>query len=78
MPVKTYTEPGGQSGKPFHRRFCAECGTPMIWERNGDPRTLITVDTMDDKPTFKPGINNFCSSEKLWVPTMQDSENLPG
>ena len=37
--LKTYTEPGGTSGEPFHRRFCADCGTPIIYEREGGERT---------------------------------------
>ena len=27
--VKTYTEPGGVTGKPLHRRFCPNCGSPV-------------------------------------------------
>src|SRR5579863_8124980 len=76
--LKTYTEPGGQSGEPFHRRFCAECGTPVIWEREGGPRTLITAGTLDDKSLFKPRISIFCASAQPWVPITQDTENLPG
>lgn len=77
-PVKTYTEPGGQSGEPFHRRFCAECGTPLIWEREGGPRTLVTAGTLDDKSLFKPRISIFCASAQPWVPITEDTENYPG
>jgi hypothetical protein len=77
-PVKTYTEPGGQSGEPFHRRFCAECGTPLIWEREGGPRSLVTAGTLDDKSLFKPRISIFCASAQPWVPITEDTENYPG
>lgn len=76
-PLKTYTEPGGQSGQPFHRRFCAECGTPLIWEREGADRTLITAGSLDDKSLFKPKIAIFCASAPSWVPITQDTENYP-
>jgi hypothetical protein len=73
-PLKTYTEPGGHSGQPFHRRFCGECDTPLIWERAGADRTLITL---DDKSLFKPRIAIFCASAQPWVPITQDTENYP-
>jgi hypothetical protein len=76
-PLKTYTEPGGQSGQPFHRRFCAECGTPPIWEREGADRALITAGTLDDKSLFRPRIAIFCASAQPWVPITQDTENYP-
>jgi len=76
--LKTYTEPGGQSGQPFHRRFCAACGTPLIWEREGADRTLITAGTLDDKSLFKPKIAIFCASAPPWVPITEDTENYPG
>ena len=77
-PVKTYTEPGGQSGQPFQRRFCAECGTPLIWEREGADRTPITAGTLDDKSLFKPRIAIFCAPAQPWVPITRDTENYPG
>jgi hypothetical protein len=43
--LTTYTEPGGITGGPFHRRFYANCGTPIILEREGAQRTLIAAGT---------------------------------
>src|SRR3984957_7226827 len=58
--LKTYTEPGGASGDPFHRRFCPECGTPVIFQREGAERMLIAAGTLDDTCVLKPSVNLFC------------------
>src|SRR5271157_5588601 len=76
--LTTYTEPGGTTGEPLHRRFCPNCGTPIIVEREGGARTLITAGTLDDKSIFKPKISLFCASAQPWVPITQDTQNLPG
>jgi len=76
--LKTYTEAGGQSGDPFHRRFCPDCGTPIILEREGAARTLIAAGTLDDTSNVKPSVNLFCASAQSWVPITSDTENLPG
>jgi hypothetical protein len=76
--LKTYTEPGGSSGEKFHRRFCPDCGTPIILEREGAARTLITAGTLDDTSVVKPTVNLFCASAQPWVPITPDTQNLPG
>jgi len=74
--LKTYTEPGGHTGLPFHRRFCPDCGTPVILEREGGERTLITAGTLDDTSVFTPQINLFCESARPWVAIPAEAENL--
>ena len=76
--LKTYTEPGGASGEPFHRRFCADCGTPLIFERDGAPSTLIAAGTLDDTSIVNPTINLFCASAQPWVLITPGTQNLPG
>ena len=76
--LKTYSEPGGMSGDPFHRRFCPTCGTPIMLQREAAPRALIAAGTLDDRSIVKPSVNLFCASAQAWVPITQDTENLPG
>jgi hypothetical protein len=75
--LKTYTEPGGVSGEPLHRRFCPNCGTPIILQREGAPRMLIAAGTLDDTSIVRPAINLFCDSAQKWVPITSDTRNLP-
>jgi hypothetical protein len=44
--LKTYTEPGGMTGEPIHRRFCPNCGTPILLEKEGSPRTLVAAEPL--------------------------------
>ena len=76
--LKTYTEPGGVTGVPLHRRFCPECGTPIILERDGGPRMMIAAGTLDDTSVIAPSVNLFCASAQSWVPITPHTENLPG
>jgi len=70
--LSTYTQAGGTSGEPFHRRFCPGCGTPMLWEREGSPRVIILAGTLDDAGVFKPTENLFCDSAQDWLPLPPD------
>lgn len=76
--LNTYTEPGGSTGLPMHRRFCPNCGTPIMLEREGGPMTVITAGTLDDTSIIRPTVNLFCASAQSWVPITPDTENLPG
>ena len=75
--LKTYTEPGGMTGKLVDRKFCPNCGTPIILEVEGSPRTLVTAGTLDDTSAVKPSFNIFCDSAQPWVPITQDTQNFP-
>jgi hypothetical protein len=76
--LTTYTEPGGTSGLPMHRRFCPKCGSPILLEREGGERSIIHVGTLDDRSQVKPTINIFCDSAQKWVPITPDTQNFPG
>jgi hypothetical protein len=74
--LKTYTEPGGTSGEPMHRRFCPDCGSPVIFEREGSPRIIIAAGTLDETSFVKPTMNIFCESAQSWVPLSPDTQNF--
>ena len=75
--LKTYTEPGGVSGEPLHRRFCPNCGSPVILEREGSPRILLLAGTLDDTSFVKPSVNIFCESAQSWVPMSPEMKSFP-
>jgi hypothetical protein len=76
--MSTFTMPGGQSGEAMHRRFCTNCGSPILIEKDGTGRRLIMAGTLDDKSQFKPTISFFCEQAPSWVVMPADTENLPG
>jgi hypothetical protein len=75
--VRTFTEPGGTSGEPIHRRFCPNCGSPVTVEREGSPRVLLFAGTLDDTGFVKPTANIFCESAQSWVALSPDVPNFP-
>lgn len=75
--LKTYTEPGGTSGLPLHRRFCPDCGSPIIIEVEGSLRAVIMAGTLDDTSFVKPATNIFCELAQSWVPLSPDTKNYP-
>jgi len=76
--LATYSQPGGTSGEPFHRRFCPGCGTPVLWEREGSPRVVILAGTLDDTALFQPTENMFCEFAQSWVTLSPGMRNSPG
>jgi len=60
--LKTYTEPGGTSGLPLHRRFCPACGSPIVVEGEGSTRIVIMAGTLDDTSFVRLTANIFCES----------------
>src|SRR5664279_416174 len=60
--LKTYHDKG-DSGQPVLRRFCAECGSPIVTEVSVMPDlTLIKAGTLDDTSWLDPKMHIFCDS----------------
>ncbi len=76
--LKTYTKLGDASGVPIHRRFCPDCGSPVVVEAENSPRTVIMAGTLDDTSFVKPSSNMFCDEAQSWVPMSPDAKNYPG
>ena len=70
--MRTYTQPGGMTGLPLHRRFCAKCGSPVFLEREGAGRVLLMAGTLDDTRFVKPTKAVFCEYAQPWVPLPTD------
>ncbi len=65
--LKTYTK-RGDTGKPIHRRFCAECGSGILDEADALPgMTMVNVGTLDDHSWVKPQSEIYCDSAQPWV-----------
>jgi hypothetical protein len=65
--MRTYTQPGGMTGLPLHRRFCVGCGSPVYLGR-----VLLMAGTLDDTSFVKPSKVVFCESAQTWVPLPKD------
>ena len=58
----------GDSGKATYRRFCPECGSPVIHEAEVMPDVvMIMTGTLDDASWVKPGMEIYCDRAQPWV-----------
>jgi hypothetical protein len=75
--VKTFND-RGDSGKPVYRRFCPECGSPILSEANALPGVaIIKAGTLDDTSWLKPGMEIFCDSAQPWVNLGGERQRFP-
>jgi hypothetical protein len=66
-PLKTYNEIGS-SGKPVHRNFCPDCGSPITTDVEALPDLVfIKAGTLDDTSSLAPTMEIFCSSAQAWT-----------
>jgi hypothetical protein len=79
--LKTYADQG-DSGKAVSRRFCPECGSPIISEVEVMPGVaIIKAGTLDDTSWLKPTMEIYCDSAQPWVELgggMQRFPKMPG
>src|SRR5262249_17257281 len=61
-PLKTF-EDTGDSGKPVHRNFCPDCGSPITSVVDAMPGLVfIKAGTLDDSSWLKPTMEVYCDS----------------
>jgi hypothetical protein len=57
-----------------HRSFCSECGTPFLMAVDHQPETVdISVATLDDPDSVRPGFHIFWSSRIAWFEPGDDA-----
>ena len=75
-PLKTFNDTG-DSGKPVHRRFCPDCGSPITTDVEAMPNlTFIKAGTLDDTSWLKPTMEIYCSSAQSWAPKSSDTQKF--
>jgi hypothetical protein len=75
--LKDYAD-RGDSGKAVTRRFCPQCGSPIVSEVEAMPDlTIIKAGTLDDTSRLKPTMEIFCDSAQPWVQLGGDGKRFP-
>jgi len=65
--LKTFSKLG-DSGKPTYRRFCPECGSPIVNEADAAPGLVaLNAGTLADRSWVKPVSEIYCDSAQPWV-----------
>ena len=65
--LKEYLDQG-QSGKAVHRKFCGDCGSPILsLVENAPGLGIIKAGTLNDKSWLKPTTEFWCSTAQPWL-----------
>lgn len=79
--LKTFNDVGA-SGRSAYRRFCPECGSPILTEVDVMPGLVfLKAGTLDDTSWLCPTMQMWCDSAQPWVSlagTMQHFPKMPG
>ena len=75
--LKTFND-RGDSGNAVYRRFCPECGSPILSETETmRDLAIIKAGTLDDGSWLKPTMEIFCDSAQPWVELGGDRQRFP-
>lgn len=74
-----YYELTADSGNKVRRGFCADCGSPLFAEGDGNPDLLvIKPSSLDDPSWYKPQLDIFTSESQPWDHMDPDIPKFPG
>lgn len=67
--LTTYVETGeNDDGEYVHRRFCPNCGSPIVSALLGtDGVVAVKVGTLDDRSDVTPMVEVWCDDRQPWV-----------
>ena len=79
--LKTFEDSADSGGKVL-RRFCGNCGSPLISEIESSPGLVfLKAGTLDDTSAVQPAVEVWTSSRQAWVQPSADRpafERNPG
>lgn len=68
--LKTFVD-HGDSGREVLRRFCPDCGSPVITDAAAFPAIhIIKAGTLDNPSQLRPQRQIFCASKHPWMPIL--------
>ena len=76
-PISTYRDTG-ESGLPVDRKFCPNCGSPLVSEVAAAPAlAFLKAGTLDDTSGVKPQMDIWCEQAQPWVPPNEGAARIP-
>jgi hypothetical protein len=68
--LKTYID-HGDSGREALRRFCPNCGSPVITDAEAIPGVhIVKAGMLDERSGLKKSRQIFCASKHPWMPIL--------
>jgi hypothetical protein len=61
------------SSRTSNRHFCADCGSPLFFERHARSSTAITVGSLDEPYDFKATMHVCTESAMAWLDIRDDA-----
>ena len=75
--LASYSTVGDDSGKPAERRFCGNCGSPIVTDAEAMPGlAIIKAGTLDDRSWLEPQMEVWCESAQPWVPVVEERQRM--
>ena len=66
------------SGRRLERKFCPQCGTPMIWTGEGFPGVvLVSLSSLDDPEAYQPVHEGWTDSAVSWCRIPENIQSFP-
>lgn len=59
------------------RYFCSNCGSQLVAEKEGNPRFILRVGSLDDDPGVRPQVQIWKSHEVPWLDYEGNMEAYP-
>ena len=68
----------GESGGAVHRRFCRNCGSPILSLVEAVPGVaFIKAGTLEDRSWLRPSTHIWCETAQPWVEIAESMEKIP-
>ena len=68
----------GDTGQTVHRRFCQNCGSPVLSIVESVPGLgFIKAGTLEDRSWLEPTMHIWCETAQPWVRIPEDAEKSP-
>lgn len=77
--LKVYEDNGTDSGVPMLRKFCSDCGSPILSEvLAAGGLNFIKAGTLEDSSWVVPTAEIWCDSKVQWGTPPADTPQVPG
>lgn len=76
--LQTY-EDRGTSGQRVYRKFCGNCGSPVVTDTDSAPEMgliFIKAGTLDEVDDLKPSVHVWTSRKQCWLTLAEDQVQL--
>ena len=62
-----------QTSSDSVRHFCADCGSPIFFQRPQVQRIAVLIGTLDEPFDFKPNFHCYAESTMPWLKNLDDA-----